>query len=170
MTRRIIITLVLLITPLVLGLIFTYELVKVDFTSFMEDQPGVSYQEKASIQAPVGAVPVGGKSVYVTRGVPTNPIPADEVSLQRGAVLYNINCALCHGDTGQGDGPIGEKFEKPKPANLTGTRVTSLQDGEVYLEISRGFGTMPPMSENLTARERWDVVNYVRQLSASASQ
>ncbi len=170
MTRRIIITLVLLVAPLVLGLMFTYELVRVDFTSFMEDQPGTNYQENATIPEVVGVVPVGGKGVYVTRGVPANPIPADEVSLQRGSVLFNIHCALCHGETGQGDGPVAENFEKPKPANLTGTRVTSLRDGEVYLEISRGFGTMGPMSENLTARERWDVVNYVRQLSASASQ
>ncbi len=170
MTRRIVITLVLLVTPFVLGLMFTYELIKVDFTSFMEDQPGVNYQEQAPIPAPAGVVPVGGKGAYVTRGVPTNPIPVDEVSLQRGAILYNIHCAVCHGDTGQGDGPMAEKFEKPKPADLNSTHATSLQDGEVYLVISRGFGTMPPLSENLTARERWDVVNYVRQLSASASQ
>jgi mono/diheme cytochrome c family protein len=27
---------------------------------------------------------------------------------------------------------------------------------------------MPPMNENLTVRERWDVINYIRTLKAAA--
>jgi len=37
-------------------------------------------------------------------------------------------------------------------------------DGSVYLTIAQGFGQMPSLAENLTPRERWDVVNYVRTL------
>ncbi len=170
MTKRIAITLALFAIPLFAGLLFTYELVKVEFPSFMEDQPGVSYQEAAAIPEVSGVVPRGGLSASTAGGVPNNPVAPDAVSLQRGAILFNIHCVVCHGENGAGDGPIADKFDDPKPAELAGTRVTSLEDGEVFLEISRGFGTMMPMSENLTARERWDVVNYVRQLPATASK
>jgi mono/diheme cytochrome c family protein len=169
-TRRIAITLLLLVSPLLVALVFSYELIKVDFTSFMEDQPGVSYQEVAAVPAPAGAVPRGGLSASTARGVPVNPVVADDVSLQRGKILFNINCTVCHGEGGKGDGPMAEKFDDPKPVDLTSAKAQALEDGEIFLTISRGFGTMMPMSENLTPRERWDVVNYVRQLAGGAGR
>ena len=52
-----------------------------------------------------------------------------------------------------------------KPADLTGLPVQSLSDGGIFLTISNGIqGKMPALNENLTVRERWDVVNYVRTL------
>lgn len=45
----------------------------------------------------------------------TNPIPANEESLERGAALYTANCASCHGDGGMGDGPAGSALD-PVPA------------------------------------------------------
>jgi mono/diheme cytochrome c family protein len=35
----------------------------------------------------------------------TNPILADEASIERGANIYTAQCASCHGDGGMGDGP-----------------------------------------------------------------
>jgi mono/diheme cytochrome c family protein len=56
-------------------------------------------------------------------------------------------------------------LESKKPANLTGPLVQSLSDGAIFLVISGGKpGAMPALNENLTVRERWDVVNYVRTL------
>jgi mono/diheme cytochrome c family protein len=40
-----------------------------------------------------------------------------------------------------------------------------MSDGTIYITISQGYGTMPPLRENLNPRERWDVVNYVKTLS-----
>ncbi len=100
-------------------------------------------------------------------GIPDNPVPPDPVSLDRGRHLYERNCALCHGQQGQGDGPITQ-FWNPqmrKPANLTEERMKTMSDGTVYITISNGYGTMPPLRENLDVRERWDTVNYVKSLS-----
>ena len=43
-------------------------------------------------------------------------------------------------------------------------RITAEFDGSVYLTIVQGFGQMLSLAEDLTVRERWDVVNYVRTL------
>ena len=82
-------------------------------------------------------------------------------------MLFQRNCALCHGERGEGDGPITQ-FWNPqmrKPANLTDARMKTMSDGTVYITISNGFGAMPPLHENLNVRERWDTVNYVKTLS-----
>ena len=152
----------LVLTPFVVGLLFTFEIIKIPFPTDMADQPSVDYQEGPRLLPPDGAVPVQGLSV-IPEEFPLNPVPADEVSLQRGAILYDIDCQLCHGPQGHGDGPLAKYFART-PQNLTGPQITAEFDGSVYLTITHGFGQMPSLAENLTPRERWDVVNYVRTL------
>jgi mono/diheme cytochrome c family protein len=108
-----------------------------------------------------------GPSLPKDGELPINPVPADDVSMERGRLLFERNCSVCHGEGGLGDGPITE-FWKPdmnRPANLTEARMAEQSDGSLYLTISQGFGAMPALGENLDQRERWDVVNYVRSLS-----
>jgi hypothetical protein len=47
---------------------------------------------------------------------------------------------------------------------LTGDTVRGLSDTQIFLVITQGFGPMPSLAENLSAVERWDLVNYVRSL------
>jgi mono/diheme cytochrome c family protein len=152
----------LVLMPFVIGLLFTFELIKIPFPTDMADQPSVDYQEGPRILPPVGAVPVQGLSV-IPEEFPVNPVPSDEVSLQRGAVLYAIHCQLCHGAQGQGDGQLAHYFDRT-PQNLTTTQISAEFDGSVYLTIMQGFGQMPSLTENLSPRERWDVINFVRTL------
>lgn len=165
--RRAIMTLLILSVPLLLGLIFTYDIIKVNWASNMEDQFAVEYQQGPRQSAPAESVSFVQPSSYVEGAQAENPVPADEVSLSRGSQLYNINCALCHGETGQGDGPITGYWmaDMRKPANLTEARMADMSDGSIYVTITQGYGTMPPLRENLNVRERWDVVNYVKTLS-----
>ena len=152
----------LVLAPFIIGLLFTYEIIKIRFPTDMAENPTVGYQEGPRLLPAEGAVPVQGLSV-IPEEFPKNPVPADEVSLQRGEILYSIQCQPCHGENGHGDGPLAVFFERT-PENLTGPQITAEFDGSVYLTIVLGFGQMPSLAENLTPRERWDVVNYVRTL------
>jgi hypothetical protein len=41
-------------------------------------------------------------------------------------------------------------------------------DGALFPDLhQRRAGRMPPMVENLTVRDRWDMVNYIRTLKAT---
>ncbi len=162
--RRGLIILGVVFTPFVVALLFTYEFIKIPFTTEMADQPSVGYQEGPRILPPDGAVPVQGLSV-IPEEFPVNPVPADEVSLQRGKILYDIHCEVCHGALGRGDGPLADFFDRT-PQNLTGPQISAEFYGSVYLTIVQGFGQMLSLDEDLTPRERWDVVNYVRTLPA----
>lgn len=153
----------LLLLPFIVGLLFTYQIVKFEFPTDMEHQPSVDFQEGPRLLPPAGAVPVQGKSM-VLDALPVNPIPADDVSLQRGGVLYSIHCALCHGANGRGDGPLVEYYSDRSPPDLTGPNIAAQFDGTLFRTLSQGFGQMPSLAENLTPRERWDVINYLRSL------
>ena len=160
--RRGLVFIGLFLAPFVIGLLLTFEIIKIPFPTDMADQPFIDYQEAPRILPPDEAVPVQGLSV-IPEEFPVNPVPADEVSIQRGAVLYNIHCELCHGARGQGDGPLAQYFDRT-PQNLTSGQISAEFDGSVYLTIVQGFGQMPSLAENLTVRERWDVINFARTL------
>jgi len=166
MTRRILITLLILVTPLVLGLALTYEKIQVDFPSFMEDQPSIGYREGPRLLPPQGAVPITGVETPPDGSLPENPTDPTPDSIARGKVFFDIHCAVCHGDEGKGDGPVAAYFKPPASdvANLTEDRIVGEEDGLIYLTISKGFQGMPSLGQNLTPRERWDVINYVRTL------
>ena len=168
MIRRMLITLVIFAVPALVVLLFSYDIVAVDFDSFMENQPSVGYEEGPRLLPPEEAVPVS-RPLYATQAPDTqNPVPADEVSLQRGKILFNLNCAVCHGDSGQGNGPVTEFWREDArpPANLVSERTTAYSDGAIYMFITQGIGAMPPLRENLNERQRWDVINCLRTLQA----
>ena len=150
----------LVLTPFIIGLLLTFEIIKIPFPTDMADQIFIDYQEGERLLPPDGAVPVQGLSL-IPEQFPVNPVPPDEVSIQRGAILYEFHCNICHGVSGRGDGRLSQYFDRT-PENLTTTPVSAEFDGSVYLTILQGFGQMPPLGENLTPRERWDVINYIR--------
>lgn len=158
---RILIVLGALVTPLIVGLLFTYEIIKVDWMSFMESQPSYRPMEDP-LPLPKGSVPVEGPA-YIPGVDWPNPVPADETSLARGKVLYNIYCAVCHGEQGKGDGVMKAYLKQSPPKDLTAAEVAQKSDGELFAIITNGIGTMPNFRD-LTVRERWDIVNYLRTL------
>src|SRR5262245_44323922 len=145
-------------------LLFTYDIIKLDWPSFMEIQPSYRQMENP-LPVPDHSIPIEGPITILGMGAPENPTPADDASLARGKELFTINCQMCHGATGEGNGPISAFLTDFRPANLTSEVVQSKSDGSIFLTISNGLeGRMPALNENLTVSERWDVVNYVRTL------
>jgi mono/diheme cytochrome c family protein len=92
-----------------------------------------------------------------------NPFAADEESTAAGADLYAASCAVCHGETGEGDGP-GATGMDPAPADLHEGHVQGLTDGALFYIISHGKPDtpMPAWEDILDEDERWHVVNFLR--------
>jgi len=144
-------------------LIFSFDVIKIDWPSFMEIQPSYRPMENP-LPVAERSIPIEGAISIPAMGAPENPTPADEASIARGKELYTINCQMCHGPAGEGNGPIAA-FLANRPANFTTDVVQSKTDGSFFLTISNGIdGRMPALNENLTVSERWDVVNFLRTL------
>ena len=146
-----------------ISLLFSYDVIKVQWVSFMGLSPAMQQMEHP-LPVAMQSVPIEGPAYIPNLGAPKNPVPADQTSLARGAELFQINCSVCHGLGGKGDGTVASYLQN-KPADLTSPAVQFLSDGAVFMTITNGIpGYMPALNENLTSRERWDVVNFVRTL------
>ena len=167
--KRLWIVLGIVMVPLLLGLLFTYDVVKIEWVSFMQIQSSFKPQ-RDPLPVPAGSVPVQGAAYVAELGAPVNPIAADAASLARGKVDYENTCVICHGATGNGKGPFAPFLQPKPPANLLQGDPLSMSDGEIFMTITNGVaGAMPQLRENLPeAQMRWDVVNYVRSLQKQA--
>lgn len=155
------------------------------FTDFKQ-QPKIDPWESASDSIaprhnPQGSVPIYGSSApgfaydraqtiaaINSMASLTNPIPADERSLRNGAQQFAINCSVCHGPSGAGDGPVTRFNYPPMPIGAGSNAATNLSDGYIFGIIRNGRGLMPPYNR-IEERERWDLINYLRAMQSGAA-
>ena len=152
------------LVAIAISLIFSEDIIKIQWTSFMGISPAQQPMEHP-LPVPAQSIPIEGPAYIANRGAPTNPVPADATSLARGAELFHINCTACHGEDGKGTGPVSAFLKPKKPSDLTSPAIQFLSDGAIFMVITNGRpGAMPALNENLTVRERWDIVNFIRTL------
>jgi mono/diheme cytochrome c family protein len=111
--------------------------------------PGYAYDRAPTIAA-----------VEAMAGIP-NPVPADTRSLNNGRMQFQINCAVCHGSLGHGDGPA-TRFGMAGISLVTDV-TKNRTDGYIFGMIRNGRGLMPTYNR-IEEPDRWDVVNYLRAL------
>ena len=140
----------------------------------MVDQPSEKAQESIAPPGP-GSVPItGGETVPMPKNdqesadmkkaaaAIENPNPATEESIARGKYFYEINCLVCHGAEGLGDGPVGRKFVDKGPVDLNDAYTQDQAVGQLFFTLTRGRDKMPFYRDALSPSERWDVINYVK--------
>lgn len=86
------------------------------------------------------------------------------------AVYESAKCASCHGETGKGDGPQGQKL-KDKPTDWTaGGGLKGIDDQKIYEVIAKGGPAVGksramPASPRLSEADVWNLVAYVKSLA-----
>lgn len=93
-----------------------------------------------------------------------NPVEENAEGTVVGQKLYNNMCVVCHGSKGKGDGAAGV-YLKPKPTNLTTSKVQEQTDGAIYWKITQGRAPMASYKGLLNEEQRWQLVNYMRKLA-----
>jgi len=93
-----------------------------------------------------------------------NPVKPGPESLAKGKKFYTIDCAMCHGDKGDGKGDMASDMK-----NVTDfTNPDALKnrtDGELFYVIRHGKGEMPPEGDRAKDDDIWHLVNYVKSLA-----
>jgi len=96
----------------------------------------------------------------------TLPFPATAETLRRGQERYNIFCAPCHDRVGNGGGMIVLRGYR-RPPSFHSDRLRQQPAGYFFDVITRGFGAMPNYAQQISARDRWAIVAYLRALQLS---
>lgn len=94
----------------------------------------------------------------------TNPITASEETIEEGKYFYDIYCAICHGEGGEGNGHIVELEKFPAPPSYFNDYMLALEDGKMFFSIHYGKGLMGSYASQLTQEERWKVITYINHL------
>lgn len=148
------------------------------FTDFKRTPMVTTWESDSLLRirgAPQGSVPTTGTAAagyqvsYLAApgtldsiaAIATNPTPVSEASLANGYLYYQINCAVCHGVAGAGDGTAVKYGMIPMP--IIGDATKARSDGYFFAIMRNGRGAMPSYNR-IEESDRWDVVNYMRSL------
>ncbi|CAH1001965.1 hypothetical protein LEM8419_02880 [Neolewinella maritima] len=129
------------------------------------------------------AVPTNGHVPYYYEDTPEgreaaiaanemNPFPITDDGLVTGGNIYNIFCAICHGEEGNGLGYIYDTDKNPQakypaaPANLLRPEYVEASNGRYYHAIMYGYNVMGAYADKMDYEERWQVIHYIRNLQA----
>jgi hypothetical protein len=94
-----------------------------------------------------------------------NPLPPlTGIDSLEAARLFNINCAICHGANGQATGPLAVSGKVGAIANLTLPQYVAMADGTMFHSIQYGKNNMGSYASQLTRKQRWQMVHYIRNL------
>ncbi|MBZ5573714.1 MAG: c-type cytochrome [Acidobacteriia bacterium] len=91
-----------------------------------------------------------------------NPVKPTAESLAKGKKIYGYDCAMCHGESGDGKGDVEMKGmpDFTNPATLK-----NRTDGELFYIIRKGKGEMPPEGDRAKPEDLWNLVNYIRSFA-----
>lgn len=118
--------------------------------------------------------PAGADSSFAAIAFQRGRSP-EELSVARGRVLYDRYCAICHGETGGGDGFNAYNVKAAfgvSPAAFTDSAAFHALSEDTALAVIRDGGpaagrspAMPPWGHTITAGEVIDVWEYIRSLA-----
>lgn len=93
-------------------------------------------------------------------------LPVTEENLAKGAELYQIYCAVCHGDKGDGQGILvkREKFLGIPSYADPGRNIT---EGSIYHVQMYGLNSMGSYASQTNEMERWQIAQHVLNLKAA---
>jgi hypothetical protein len=104
----------------------------------MKVQPHLLAYQDTLCEAPEGSVPVEGGGLWPDSGQATLP-PAVKPGAAAGRVFYGYYCECCHGEAGDGNGPVGESYV-PRPADLRTGEIRRLSDSVLTRAMLLGPG------------------------------
>ena len=104
-------------------------------------------------------------SIPVEASKEQNPVKSSPESIARAKKWWNLDCAMCHGASGDGKGDIAKDMKLNVADFTNASTLKDRTDGEIYYIIKNGHNDMPAEGPRIKTEEGWDLVNYVRSLA-----
>jgi len=122
--------------------------------------------ERPLIENTVARGSIANDELVVAKDSSAFPVPIDAKLLERGEARYKIYCTPCHGLQGDGSGMIVMRGMK-RPPSYHIDRLRQSPNGYYFDVITNGFGAMYGYSAQISPKDRWAIIAYVRALQLS---
>ncbi len=111
--------------------------------------------------------PAAEKEIPAEAAQRKNPVAATAESVAFGKRLYTSQCAMCHGEAGDGKGDLAGEMNLKMPDFTDAKKMKERSDGALFYMITEGHveAHMPAQGRRLREEQRWHLVNYIRSLA-----
>jgi mono/diheme cytochrome c family protein len=146
-----------------------------DQPKFLPDQQNHDFPNEPADRKPVEHTvprgPVDDNTVFYTGQMgdvlaTSFPVPVTLDLVKQGQEAFNINCAVCHGRDGYGEGIVVQRGF-PRPPSFHSARLRDAPVGHFFQVITQGYGAMYPFGSRINPEDRWAIISYIRALQFS---
>lgn len=135
-------------------------------------------KQKAEEKAPSGtaaaasAMPqmVHGYNISPEDAARKNPTKFTTVSVERGNKIFKTQCAMCHGETGDGKGDMVAEMKINPPDFTKPETLKDRTDGELFAILGLGSEVMPGQGKRMTDEHKWNIVNLLRSMAGKVPE
>lgn len=140
-------------------------------------EAGVHYNarpvEGTVARGALAAYPFANDSVGYARSAEVkSPLDASAIDMTEAERIYLINCGICHGTKLDGNGPLWKGGDGPytaAPRNLISDPLTmNMAEGTMFHSITYGKNLMGGYGSQLSSKQRWEIVAYIKQKQKEA--
>jgi mono/diheme cytochrome c family protein len=117
----------------------------------------LSAQQPAANPAP-SSTPAGAAQLV-------NPVKSTPESMARAKKVYGYDCAMCHGDNGNGKGDLVADLKLSLKDYTDPAALKDLSDGEIFSIIKNGKGKMTGEGDRAKPDDIWNMVVLVRSFA-----
>jgi mono/diheme cytochrome c family protein len=97
-----------------------------------------------------------------------NPVKPNADGMAAARKFYKYDCAMCHGDTGDGKGELAADMKLQLNDWRDTASISKYTDGALFYIISNGRGKMTGEGDRTSETARWNLVNLVRSFGKKA--
>jgi len=99
-----------------------------------------------------------------------NPVKFTDVSVERGKKIFQTQCALCHGEKGDGKGDVATEMKLSLPDFTKPDALSGRTDGALFVIVGMGKDPMPSQKGRMPDQQMWNIVNYLRALGGKTPE
>jgi mono/diheme cytochrome c family protein len=133
---------------------------------------GTYWAQEKKEEAPAAGTPASPHNLTISPedSAKKNPIKFTATSVERGKKIYLTQCALCHGDGGDGKGDLATEMKLTLPDFTKADTLKKRTDGDLFAIISSGKDPMPGQGNRMTEQHRWNLVNFLRAVGGNTPE
>ncbi|MHB8540853.1 MAG: c-type cytochrome [Candidatus Acidiferrales bacterium] len=136
-------------------------------TSSQAEQATVQTKQTAAQSEKAAVAPAASAAVLPADAAKlANPVKPTAASIAAGKQMYGYDCAMCHGANGSGKGDLAADMKLTLKDYREPASLKDMSDGEMFYIIQKGKGDMSGEGDRQKPEEIWNMINYLRSLSA----